>query len=691
MNAAALAAALAAYDPTALAALSSKGLVRRAERDVEAGLVAVGEYSGEGAQVAADGETVRIGVAGPAAAMCTCAARGICRHVLAAVLVLARAGVEDLPDPLAEILALSDGAIAKWAGRAGLRDASALLAAGGEPSIEAGAGSLAVRLSPEQPDVVWVAGRGLAGLITKAPAAKRTALLAAAVLAVRRANGIAAPAAGGAKPTDGGDAVPGGTRIDRTFLDDVSAALFAYFRSGFGAAPSSLERRLENLALSSRADALPRLAALLRALAARVREKRERTATADPAATLALLSEAFALATALRGYAEPGRADPAKFANLRGRVREEFEAAGDLHLIGIGATAWTTAAGARGVTAYFYEPERARWFSATLARGRNQDPAFRPREAYRREAVWGPAPLERLVREELRLTSAAAGGDGRLSFGKDSRAQTLPPQPLADWLRSWPVSFDAWDSLAQHLRAAAAPALTGARPARTVVLLRPQLAADPYPEPFAQRLIWPLADARGRWLALAVPDGAERDGLAAALAKLADRSRVACVAALAVRDGAAFVLQPFAVLRDEAPDSRFESLGLDETSAAGSGTSFFERLAKRARTALRGGPETFVAVESGASPAARAMADASRALVSIAELGGLEVATEHARRLAASGEALRVLGFDALGAAVQRAAAASSGDHAPLLAAAYLLSRAEALALDIPELERSRT
>lgn len=695
MSAAALAASLAPFDATALAALASKGLVRRAERDLEAGLIVLRDVADGSAAVAADGETVRIGAAGPTSATCTCPASGICRHILAATLLIARrhAGAvaggaeaaEPAPDPLAEILALGDAEIAKWAGRPALREAVTLLAGAPEPAIRIDGSSLAVRLDAERPEVVWPAGRGLAGLICKGPAAKRKALSAAAVLAVRRAHGLAVPGSFGEEAA--ASAGRGAAAVDTAFLDDVRAALRAYLRSGFSAAPASLEQRLEGLALSSRADALPRLAAFLRTLAARLREKRERTATADPEATLALLAESFALATALLG-AGGGALDAASVANLRGRVREEFEPAGDLQLTGAGAAQWTTLAGARGVTAYFYAPERGRWYTATLARARNQDPSFRPFDAYRREAIWGTSTLAQLARSEVRLTGAAAAGDGRLSLGKGVRAEAAPAADIAEKTRDWPVSFDAWDALLRHLRAAAAPSLTGPRPARSPVLLRPRLVDDPYADPFTQRLIWPVADERGNWLALAVPDGAERDGLAAALAKLADRTRVACIAALATREGQAFRLQPFAVLRSEAPNDRFESLGLDDPGAPGSGATFFERLAKRARTALRGGPQSFAEQTGGASALSRAIADARGALTGIAELGGLAIAARHAERLAASGEALRDLGFDALGAALSRAARAAEGESERVLVAAYLLGRAEALTIELPLLER---
>ena len=151
---------LAAFDEAALIGLASKGLLRRARRDVEQNLADIVEQDDATAVIQADGEEVQLDTKGPAAARCSCPAAGMCRHILAAVLVVqaggedaadplpqgeplsdgdADASVEvteaaaDTPDPVVEICGLSETAIAKWAGKAAMRAAREMLTEGAAP------------------------------------------------------------------------------------------------------------------------------------------------------------------------------------------------------------------------------------------------------------------------------------------------------------------------------------------------------------------------------------------------------------------------------------------------------------------------------------------------------------------------------------------------------------------------------
>jgi uncharacterized Zn finger protein len=165
-----LAAVLAAFDEGALTLLSNKGTVRRAARDVEEGKVTLIEADGDRAVVAADGETVRVDSAGPAKATCTCPAPGVCRHRIAAVLLL-RAGVapaeaaEDLRAALlAEVAAIPEEALRRFAGRAGWRAALELAEAGGEVDVDGTA--LRIRLAGGE-EVRYLRGLGLDGMVSK--------------------------------------------------------------------------------------------------------------------------------------------------------------------------------------------------------------------------------------------------------------------------------------------------------------------------------------------------------------------------------------------------------------------------------------------------------------------------------------------------------------------------------------------
>jgi hypothetical protein len=88
----------ASLDDAALEALASRGLVRRAAADVAAGRAEVIAEDPAGATVRVDGETARVMAKGPRAGGCSCPAPGVCRHRLAALILLRGTGPGDATD-----------------------------------------------------------------------------------------------------------------------------------------------------------------------------------------------------------------------------------------------------------------------------------------------------------------------------------------------------------------------------------------------------------------------------------------------------------------------------------------------------------------------------------------------------------------------------------------------------------------
>ncbi|NED52997.1 hypothetical protein G3I24_19120, partial [Micromonospora aurantiaca] len=92
---------LIALTPEVLAALSNRGLVKRATREVDAGERPMLIEDTDGAVRAAypDGVTVTLppGGGGLAAACCSCPAPGVCRHLLAVVLTYQRTHAATTP------------------------------------------------------------------------------------------------------------------------------------------------------------------------------------------------------------------------------------------------------------------------------------------------------------------------------------------------------------------------------------------------------------------------------------------------------------------------------------------------------------------------------------------------------------------------------------------------------------------
>jgi hypothetical protein len=675
-----LAAALAVFDVAALETLANKGLVRRALRDVEEGKVVLGVGDGTTASVTADGETVSMDRRGPAHAICSCPAPGLCRHRIAATLFLQTAGDAPSGAPVeaidhaaalkAEIAALDAAVLAKWAGKAAWRGAVELAGEGGTVAVEGSA--LVIGVTDEA--VRYLAGQGLAGMVSKAKPAKAKAVHTAAMLLARQffeLETIVEEAQSDA-PTEE-------RQVDPAFLTEIHRVLAQCARLALNLAPVALEDQLFILSVSSRADHLPRLSRMLRTLSTMLRDRRKREFSFDPDRCLALVAEAFALSGALgqAGNLE----DQGRAGALCGSIRQGYvPAEAPLLLTGMGGDVWRTQSGARGVTIHLHDAAADRWFSASLARGPGQDPGFDPVFAYGRDAIWQGYTLQRLSRSAFALEGAALSPDGRLSMAATARAidpvETVIPEGVA---------VTRWDELRDRLRGTLADAIDAPHVAVQPVLIHPRRVARPWFDDLRQELVWPVEDDDGVWMGLAVEQGRDRDALIHALEAVAERGWRGTITALASIGDRSFALKPFA-LRDGAT---VFNLGLDDVGAltkfgmmtAATGFvrdfgTFFGRI-----------PRNF---EPAAPPVARRELTAAwKVLVDLAELGMTGLSADQVQRLGRASGTLGNIGLSVIAKSVQKIGTSRVEQrwHA-LLAAAFALHQARRRTLDLPLLVR---
>lgn len=697
MNGDALRAALTVFDDATLETLASKGLLRRARRDVEAGKAKIENISGERASVLVEDQTVSIGADGPAKANCSCPAQGVCRHRLAALLLLrepqrampgsnhtapaasgddpsptgpnrpnwpAEATPEPAPglslDPGAELEQLGVAGIEHWAGKAASRAAHELLQASPTAVIERDGAALVITLSDAALPVRYLAGQGLDGIVSKAPTCRRKTLHAAAVLAVLRQQ---APAQFEASPAPDNE-----SRFEPpspAYLQQIATALQDCARSGLSLSPQVLEERLFALSVSSRADALPRLSRLLRTLAAAITDKRANRPEFDPRAFLRLTADATAL-TVATAKLEPE--DHERGRELLGRVRQRYHPLGELELYGCGSQVWRTQAGARGVTAWFYAPALERWFSAGITRAVGQDGAFDPRAAWFSDALWGLGPLASIGSARISLRQAAASADGRLSLAKQVRGQSEPWVP-GDIAPGWPVVFDHWPTLQQHLSEHFRGGLQSRVP--LPVLLRPSASAAAWFDELEQRLVWPLADTSGAWIALSFAETGGTNGINDI--EQASARKVELICALAQPTTTGYRLTPLSYA-STGQKSALRSIGLDPTR-----TRFYDqpdqpgllqRARARAGTLLRRGPTLRPASHDNATQTL--LDDALDALQAWAEIGDATLP-----RIATVARSASHAGLTLPAAALQQVATALASERPErVLAAVYLLSLA---------------
>src|SRR5437762_6291609 len=122
----------ASLDAAALEALASKGLLRRAQKDLERGIEAgIAGESGTALRLRVGEFEVSLPDSGPATAKCSCPAAGVCQHILTAVLFLQKPAAEiasEMPAGAAgsgaqtsatqELMAITPEQLEQWAGKA---------------------------------------------------------------------------------------------------------------------------------------------------------------------------------------------------------------------------------------------------------------------------------------------------------------------------------------------------------------------------------------------------------------------------------------------------------------------------------------------------------------------------------------------------------------------------------------------
>ncbi len=539
-----------ALDDAALETLASKGLVRRAAADVAAGRASLVKEDERAAEVRVDGETAQVLADGPRLGRCSCPAPGVCRHRLAALILLREPsgdaavagevrtakGEDRFPetppvesvDWAAVLATYTPEKLSRFAGRTVWRQALGELERAKGADVTLFGASLQVRLSPQEEPVLFLAAGGLDAALTKAPEKQRKLRVVVAALAARHAFGLSANTAEPAiSPI-----VEAAPRPDDRTLQNVRELLRRAYTTALAFAPAALEAEIRRMALAGRIEAMPRLAASLRRLAGAFEPLRRRGADADPDAMLELMAETYALTLAMAGSTEgPGRAA------LIGQARQDYGAVGDLDLVGLGAKLWATPSGAHGVTAYFYGPGPREAFTLTHARADRTDTTFDPKAAFHYAPFWG-SPMSRLCVAKVRVTGALVSAARRLSTSLEISAEALAWTPSVDAVGDWDCVYSDWRVLERRLQTVLAGRLTAPAPAETPVILVFRRYAPVRFDELTQRLIWPLADQVGRWIGLTLPfEGVERDRIDV-LERLTARERCWAVLAMAeVVDG----------------------------------------------------------------------------------------------------------------------------------------------------------
>jgi len=510
-----LIAQLARFDEDAFVALANRGLLRRAQKDLEKARAEILDESDERLILGYAEHRIQFDVRGPSHAKCSCPAAGVCQHILVAALTLqgmadvaadaassaeASAEATDLVEPLHQaLLAISDDALQKHAGRVGYRWAWQLVQ---DMDMERDLTLAAERnivIGFRLPRVTFrYMGGGLESLVADVESSHVAKQQVAAVLAYRRANGADYPAPEPSKRGQNASLdlgkdhqLAGSTEqqldLSRQRLRRSATGLFEEcVELGLSHLSPSIQERFSTLAVWAQGAEYYRLALLLRRIADHVEALLERAGDADEHRLFDEITIAAGLVMALENAARSGRSP----VHLTGRARSRYDDAGNLELIGLGASAWRSKSGYVGLTMLFWSPADKAFFSCSDARPELQR-GFDPVARYRAPGPWAGLGAPAIASgKALWLHGAQINAQGRISASENTSANVLPCPDIRDRLSP----HDDWAALAESQGRSRRSLLAEPDPMADWAVLAPAQFGTPRFDLARQVLCWPILD-----------------------------------------------------------------------------------------------------------------------------------------------------------------------------------------------------
>lgn len=492
---------LAAFDDASWEALASKGLLRRARKDMEKGLdIAIAEETAEALKIEVPPFLVSMTANGPASATCSCPSPGICQHILAAGICLQSRGGEVKDERVAatpesirnEISLLSPDTLKTWAGTSEYRKGIALLEKNSLPEVIEYTETVTVRLMPSAIEVRFVPGGGLEAMILPKQQGKRAGV--AAVLVLRKSLGFELPASVAQQSLVDLSGTP---RTKQEILDSACSLLEDAVAVGLSHASEMLVERLVTLAVSAQGAQMPRVALALRSVSDEVKSILRREARADEARLLLLMARVYALMDAIRAGGDD------RSIALAGTSRGQYVEVPEIELSGVGAYTWQTGSGYAGLTVIFWTDQTKEFLSWSYARPEIQRVDARHR--FYGEGPWeGTHSPQQVAASNLKLRHARRTANGRLSGSTKTSALVLSPVTPAT-LDFGHRSFASWEVLSHYAATRQPLGLREPNPLDQIVVLQPKQFGARSFDAISQNFYWEVYDQAGESLTLTLP------------------------------------------------------------------------------------------------------------------------------------------------------------------------------------------
>jgi len=611
-----LAAQLRRFDEEAFVALANRGLLRRAQKDLEKQPPVLVEEAADSLTMSVGEHHVRMDARGPGHAQCSCPAGGICQHVLTAALALQSAepvagpaaapqatAVEPAPDATADsvahlheaLLGFGSADLLRHAGKTAYRWAWQFVQDMDSEQDLRIDGGRNIAIGFRQPRLTFrYMGGGIESLLGDLSIAQIEKYRVAAIIAYQRAHGVEPTPPESSAPRNAAldlgkdhalaDTAAGSQESSRLRLRQSTRQLLGECISlGLSHLSSGIQERYATLSVWAQGAEYYRLALLLRRLADHVELLLERAGNADEHRLLDEMALGFALVSALDTAAARGAAP----AHLVGRARSRYDEIGSLQLIGLGAVPWRSASGYVGLTLLFWSPSEEGFLSCTDARPEVQR-GFNPLARYKAAGPWSGlgAPAQATGRR-LVLGNAQLNAQGRLSAADKTSATVQDFVPAAE-LTQLLNPCARWSELLEQQSLARRSLLAEAQLMKEWVVLRPARFSTARFDPARQVMIWPLLDDEGETLDAEVPYSGFTSHLIERLEQIPDGQLPAGTLLVArMRNGAAgFIAEPLSLIHPAPGGSAaVDALHFDSAPAQGIASKLLSRLKRRTGSA----------------------------------------------------------------------------------------------------------
>ncbi|HEX8564637.1 MAG TPA: SWIM zinc finger family protein [Pyrinomonadaceae bacterium] len=487
-------------DDDALAALSNKGLVRRARKDFSSLETLVALVSGDEntVKIQAADATVTLTDNGLTQAVCDCPSVEVCRHVLIACFWLAEQKAENAEESAGttetgekseepsfqNLLDVSLPDFEKSLGKKVFAQGIDFLQKNSDCQFTApSSGVILVEFVEANISVRLLKDADFGGHLCSCRKQEICLHKVAAVLAFRRENNVEyLPKTSPDKTQLALKLSPSQIKV----LKQTQKLFEEFVEIGCAHLSESSVEQLQTLATSAGGASVFRLSFALKSLADGLNLSLQRSAQADETAWLIFLAKTYALVSSLLLAETPNP-------KLIGVSRSSYEGIGTLELAGVGAYQWQTLSGYHGITILFWDNRAKRFFLWTDARPK-ANASFNPAAAFTGEMRWqGFNSPKQAAESVFKLQNAARNSQNRLSGSGEINGFVTGATEI-EKLDFASIAFSDWQELRHYFAGVFPYGLRERETFKEFVVVRPKQFGERFFDEAKQNFVWQICD-----------------------------------------------------------------------------------------------------------------------------------------------------------------------------------------------------